>query len=150
MGDDTKPDCKESFLWGYQDQKGWTVEDHALRGANQWPKFLPELEHHAMAWYEYSHQLAAELMEGFAIGLGLKKDFFLRQTKRPLSRCSLVYYPEQPPELGEDQFGVGPHTDFGVLTVLCQDNVGGLQVQDINGDWIEAPPIEGKHDYKCW
>ena len=45
--------------------------------------------------------------------------------------------------MGENQFGVGPHTDFGVLTVLCQDNVGGLQVEDINGEWIEAPPIEG-------
>ena len=45
--------------------------------------------------------------------------------------------------MGDEQFGVGPHTDFGVLTVLCQDNVGGLQVKDINGDWIHAPPIEG-------
>jgi len=45
--------------------------------------------------------------------------------------------------LGEEQFGVGPHTDFGVLTVLCQDSVGGLQVEDINGDWVHAPPIEG-------
>ena len=51
--------------------------------------------------------------------------------------------PAQPEELGEEQFGVGPHTDFGVLTVLCQDSVGGLQVQDINGEWIHAPPIDG-------
>ena len=45
--------------------------------------------------------------------------------------------------MGDDQFGVGPHTDFGVLTVLCQDAVGGLQVEDLNGDWVHAPPIEG-------
>ena len=143
MDDDAKPDRKESFLWGYQDAQGMTVEDHPLRGANQWPAFLPQLENYAMEWFQHSHRLAAELMAGFAIGLGLKDDFFLRATERPLSRCSLVYYPDQPPELGKDQFGVGPHTDFGMLTVLCQDNVGGLQVQDHNGDWIEAPPIEG-------
>ena len=44
--------------------------------------------------------------------------------------------------MGEDQFGVGPHTDFGVLTVLSQDHIGGLQVLDLNGDWVHAPPIE--------
>ena len=94
MDDDAKPDRKESFLWGYQDKDGRTMEDHALRGANQWPEFLPQLEQHAMAWFEHSHRLAAELMAGFAIGLGLENDFFLRQTARPLSRCSLVYYPD--------------------------------------------------------
>ena len=45
--------------------------------------------------------------------------------------------------MGDDQYGVGPHTDFGVLTVLCQDDVGGLQVQDVNGEWIQAPPVPG-------
>ena len=60
-----------------------------------------------------------------------------------MSRAAYVYYPAQPSDMGEGQFGVGPHTDFGVLTVLCQDSVGGLQVEDVNGDWIQAPPIEG-------
>ena len=45
--------------------------------------------------------------------------------------------------MGDDQFGVSAHTDFGVLTVLCQDSVGGLQIQDSSGDWFHAPPIEG-------
>ena len=51
------------------------------------------------------------------------------------------YYPAQPDDAGSDQFGVGPHTDFGVLTVLAQDDVGGLEVQDASDTWIEAPPI---------
>ncbi|MBT7583744.1 MAG: isopenicillin N synthase family oxygenase, partial [Kordiimonadaceae bacterium] len=58
-------------------------------------------------------------------------------------RGSFVYYPAQDADMGEDQFGVGPHTDFGLLTVLCQDNVGGLQVETAKGEWIKAPPIEG-------
>tara|TARA_A100000164_G_C21245607_1_gene469004 strand:+ start:90 stop:476 length:387 start_codon:yes stop_codon:yes gene_type:complete len=45
--------------------------------------------------------------------------------------------------MGDKQFGVSAHTDFGVLTVLCQDSVGGLQIKDSSGDWFHAPPIEG-------
>ena len=143
MQDDAKADLKESFIWGFQDNDGQTPSDHALRGPNQWPKFLPQMEPVSMAYFKAAHEVAHHLMRGFALGLDLPEDFFLRSASQPLSRASYVYYPAQPPEAGEDQFGVGPHTDFGVLTVLCQDDVGGLQVQDVNGDWIEAPPVDG-------
>ena len=143
MQDDARADLKESFIWGYQDEDGNTPEDHALRGANRWPAFVPELQTNAMAYFHHAHDVARHLMRGFALGLDLEEDFFLKTCSRPLSRASFVYYPAQPEDMGDQQFGVGPHTDFGVLTVLCQDSVGGLQVQDVNGDWIHAPPIEG-------
>lgn len=143
MQDDAKADLKESFIWGYQDDRGVTPEDHALRGPNLWPEFLPDMQPKAMRYFDAAHEVAHHLMRGFAAGLGLEPEFFLRSCSRPLSRASFVYYPPQPEEMGSEQFGVGPHTDFGVLTVLCQDSTGGLQVKDINGDWIEAPPIEG-------
>ncbi len=143
MQDDAKADLKESFIWGFQDEEGKTPEDHPLRGQNRWPAFQPGLETAAMSYYDHVHAVAHQLMRGFALGLDLPVDFFLRSADKPLSRCSFVYYPPQDASAGADQFGVGPHTDFGVLTVLCQDNVGGLQVQDTNGEWIEAPPIPG-------
>lgn len=143
MQDDARADLKESFIWGYQDEHGNTPEDHALRGANRWPAFVPELQSDAMAYFHHAHDVARHLMRGFALGLDLDEGFFLKTCSRPLSRASFVYYPAQPEEMGDQQFGVGPHTDFGVLTVLCQDSVGGLQVEDVNGDWIHAPPIEG-------
>ena len=143
MHDDARPDLKESFIWGYQDEAGNTPEDHALRGANRWPDGVPDLQDHAMTYFHHAHDVAHVLMRGFALGLGLDEEFFLRTSARPLSRASFVYYPQQPESMGDTQFGVGPHTDFGVLTVLCQDNVGGLQVQDIHGDWVHAPPIDG-------
>jgi isopenicillin N synthase-like dioxygenase len=143
MQDDAKADLKESFIWGWQDAAGDAPEDHPLRGRNRWPDFQPGLQDAAMAYFEAAHGVAHHLMRGFALGLGLEPDFFLRSADRPLSRASFVYYPPQDASLGADQFGVGPHTDFGVLTVLCQDGVGGLQVQDLRGDWVQAPPIEG-------
>ncbi len=82
-------------------------------------------------------------MRAFAIGLGLPEDQLLRGHDRPMSRASMVYYPPQSGETADGRFGVGPHTDFGVLTVLCQDNTGGLEVQGLDGNWIEAPPIDG-------
>ena len=143
MKDDAKADLKESFIWGIEGDSHQLPLDHDLRGDNIWPNELPELRQKAMAYFQHAHQVAHHLMRGFALGLNLKEDFFLKTASRPLSRASFVYYPAQPADLGSSQFGVGPHTDFGVLTVLCQDSVGGLQVEDVNGDWLQAPPIEG-------
>ena len=142
MKDDAKADLKESFLWGYQDENGKSLEDHPLRGQNLWPSFLPSLQENCMDFFNQADLLAKDLLRGFAIAMNLNENFFLKNTSRPLSRASLVFYPSQPEKMGIDQFGVGPHTDFGTLTILCQDDVGGLQVQDINGEWFHAPPIQ--------
>jgi isopenicillin N synthase-like dioxygenase len=143
MQDDMQADLKESFLWGYQDDAGYSESDHELRGPNQWPDFVPDLQQSAMDYFSQADQVARHLMQGFALGLKLDKDFFLRSCERPLSRASAVYYPAQKENSEQQVFGVGPHTDFGVLTVLCQDDTGGLQVENLDGEWIEAPPIEG-------
>ena len=114
MQDDAKADLKESFIWGFQDAAGATPDDHPLRGGNNWPGFMPAMERDAMAYFHQAHDVAHHLMRGFALGLDLEPEFFLKSADAPLSRASFVYYPEQPPEAGADQFGVGPHTDFGV------------------------------------
>lgn len=140
MDDDAKADLKESFLWGFDNADR---ADHPLRGQNIWPANPANMQAVTMEYFKHAHDVAHHLMRGFALGLGLDQNFFLKTSDVPLSRGSYVYYPDQPAEMGEDQFGVGPHTDFGVLTVLAQDDVGGLQVENLDGQWIEAPPIEG-------
>ena len=143
MQDDARADLKESFIFGHEETDGSLPDDHPLRGPNRWPDNMPELRDAALRYFEAAHDVAHQLMRGFALGLDLDEDFFLKSTARPLSRASFVYYPPQPEEMGREQFGVGPHTDFGVLTVLAQDSVGGLQVQHANGEWIAAPPVPG-------
>lgn len=143
MHDGARADLKESFIWGYENESDLAHDAHPLRGANQWPQFVPHMRTMAMDYFKAVHEVAFHLMRGFAIGLGLDENFFLQSCSQPLSRASFVYYPAQSEHLGEQQFGVAPHTDFGVLTVLCQDSTGGLQVQDIHGDWIHAPPVDG-------
>lgn len=143
MEANTLPDYKESFIWGIEDASGQTPEDHALRGANRWPAALPGLRELARQFFDASDRLARDLLHGFALGLELEPNFFLRSCALPMSRAAFVYYPPQEIRPGVDQYGVAPHTDFGVLTVLCQDEVGGLQVQDAQGRWVDAPPIPG-------
>ncbi|MEO1102171.1 MAG: 2-oxoglutarate and iron-dependent oxygenase domain-containing protein [Pseudomonadota bacterium] len=143
MADDAPADLKESFIWGIEDDTGALPDDHPLRGGNLWPSFVPDMQAAAMAYFWHAHAVAHRLMEGFALGLGLPADRFLRTADKPLSRASFVYYPPQPKESAAPQLGVGAHTDFGVLTVLCQDATGGLEVRTVSGEWIAAPPIAG-------
>ena len=148
MDDDVAADLKESFVWGLE-----TVpDDHPLRGANRWPEAMPALRETATAWFDAADALARDLLRGFAIGLGRPEDTFLRRASKPLSRASFVWYPPQEDARGGgasrdgaagERFGVAPHTDFGVLTVLAQDDVGGLEVERADKTWIEAPPIDG-------
>lgn len=142
MADGVKPDLKESFVWGLERADGSLPDGHPLRGPNQWPTEPAELHAASTAYFEAAHGVAHHLMRGFARGLSLPDSFFLKTAGNPLSRASYVYYPPQS-AADTDRFGVGPHTDFGVLTVLCQDQVGGLEVRDVNGEWLQAPPIEG-------
>ncbi len=142
MQDDAKADLKESFVWGYQDENGVTPCDHELRGPNQWPDFVPDMEQDAVDYFYHADKVARHLLTGFALGLNLDRKFFLRNCQMPLSRASFVFYPSQRSTPDQSLFGVGSHTDFGVVTVLCQDDVGGLQVESLDGEWIEAPPIK--------
>ena len=143
MGDKAKPDLKESYVWGYQYEYGSLPDSHQLRGVNKWPDFLPSLKRNAINYFESVSELAKDLLTCFALGLNLDEEFFIRSCSAPLSRASLVYYPNQPKETEEKQFGVSEHTDFGLLTILCQDSVGGLQIKGLDGEWFYAPPIEG-------
>jgi len=143
MADDVPADLKESFIWGRWDERGASVPDHSLRGPNQWPdQHLPDLRARANDWFESASQLARCLLRGLALSLHLDPDIFLLSSDRPLSRASFVYYPPQKTVAGAQQFGVGPHTDFGLLTVLSQDEVGGLHVKNVDGQWIHAHPIK--------
>lgn len=137
-----KMDLKESFVWGWEGELA-APNPYPLPAPNQWPDFMPSLRESLMPFFSAAEATAQAVLSGFARGLDLEPDFFHRHGERPISRASITYYPPQTPDLGQEQFGVAPHTDYGCLTVLCQDDVGGLQVQTLDGQWIAAPPIEG-------
>jgi isopenicillin N synthase-like dioxygenase len=92
-------------------------------------------------YFERTSDCAKRLLQAFAASLGQPHDFFTQSVAKPITRCSAVYYPPQPPDAGADQFGVAPHTDYGLLTLVHQDPVGGLQVRTRDGQWVLAHPI---------
>ena len=144
MYDTARIDLKESFVWGGevgpQDAAGGA--EQKMRGPNQWPDAVPEMRATLNEYFDAANECGRVLFRGFAASLGLDLDHFSRRFDRPITRGALVFYPPQPPDLGEDQFGVAPHTDYGCLTLVCQDPIGGLQVQDRSGEWVIAQPIE--------
>jgi polar amino acid transport system ATP-binding protein len=79
-----------------------------------------------------------------ALSLALPSDYFAaRYTAEPLILFRLFNYPSRAVPAGNGaQWGVGEHSDYGLLTILLQDDVGGLQVKTPAG-WIDAPPIPG-------
>jgi isopenicillin N synthase-like dioxygenase len=143
-----RPDWKEGLYLGTE-----LPATHPLvqaktpvHGPNLFPD-LPDLADFratVLAYMAAVTRLGHRLMEGIALSLGLPAAYFAeRYTADPLILFRLFNYPSQPVPEGLDvQWGVGEHTDYGLLTVLHQDHIGGLAVHTPGG-WIDAPPIAG-------
>ncbi|MER7834196.1 2-oxoglutarate and iron-dependent oxygenase domain-containing protein [Streptomyces sp. NPDC095602] len=112
-----------------------------LEGPNQWPAALPELRTAVLDWQDRLAAVAHRLLRELLTALGAPADFFDDAfAERPHLHTKLVRYPGSAPE-GDGQ-GVGAHKDYGFLTLLLQDEVGGLQVRSGDG-YLDVPPRPG-------
>ncbi|MBM3599582.1 MAG: isopenicillin N synthase family oxygenase [Alphaproteobacteria bacterium] len=145
MYDKARIDLKESYIWGLElgEDDPDVRAGRKLMGPNQWPADMPEFRAALTDYYEAMLACGNRLLLGMAASLDLPLDFFTSRFRKPLARGSLVYYPPQPPDMGSEQFGVAPHTDYGGITFVWQDQVGGLQVKGRSGEWVTAHPIPG-------
>jgi isopenicillin N synthase-like dioxygenase len=87
--------------------------------------------------------LATPLMQGIALALGQRRDFFDDLHRDPMSVLKLNHYPPQEIMDETEIIGVGGHCDGGSFTILWQDSLGGLEVRNKSGDWVGVPPIDG-------
>ncbi len=145
LGRQYKADLKESFNFAFPfaaDDPD-VVAGKPLIGVNQWPQGEEVWRGVLEDYYRTLFEVGQRVLEGFAIALEAPRTYFRDLYKRPLVRTRLLHYPPQPEGSGEDQFGAAPHTDWGCMTLLWQDQVGGLQVRNRAGQWIDAPYIEG-------
>lgn len=140
-------DLKEGIYFGNE-----LSSDHPLvargtpmHGANLFPD-IPGFKDTVLSYMEAVAQLGHQVMELLSLSLDLDREYFAKNyTKDPLLLFRIFHYPPDP-NPNPVQWGVGEHTDYGLLTLLRQDTVGGLEVKS-KGRWLKAPPV--KNSFVC-
>lgn len=118
------------------------VAGRGFRAVNQWPD-LPGFRTVMLEYFAACQALGLLLHRAFALDLGLPAGFFDDKLDRPMAVLRLLHYPPAPERAEAGQMGAGAHTDYGCVTLLATDGVGGLQVRTRAGDWLDAPHVPG-------
>lgn len=149
-----RPDLKEGIYFGAElDEEHPLVKAGApLHGRNLFPRDMPGFRETVLEYMDAMTRLGRSLTAGIALSLGLEPTYFDdRYTADPLILFRIFHYPAQPTASDNalnnasgdaEMWGVGEHTDYGLLTILRQDDSGGLEIKS-RGRWIEAPPLAG-------
>jgi isopenicillin N synthase-like dioxygenase len=139
------PDLKESFelaldlpLDDPDVEKG-----RLLHGPNRWPVSHPWLRAVAEPYFHATMELGRRLLGIFAVSLDLDREYFEQFCNKPMMHMRLFHYWPQPVTDSDLLFGVRPHSDLGMLTILNQDPIGGLELRKRDGEWVGAPHIPG-------
>lgn len=134
LGAATRPNQSASFLVM---QEGAADSSRYLDGPNQWPK-LDGFRAAIDDYTEAAGLVAGTVLERICAAFELEDR--LSAFANPTTWTRLLHYPAGPADAG---FGSAPHTDFGAITLVCQDGTDGLQVRSRSGDWIDARPPRG-------
>ena len=140
----TRPNLSESLMLMHElpPDDPDLLAGKPLQGPNQWPDWLPGFRPPVEAFIGQVDRLARYIIQLIAISLDLPARSLDHHFDKPTTFLRMLHYPPQVVNDAE-QFGSAPHTDYGIITVLAQDNSGGLQVRPRgHTGWIDAPPIE--------
>jgi len=139
------PDLKEGFQFHRERdaQSLGQASEGAYRGANRWPDGIPGFRQQMLDYQARIVGLGRHLMHVVALSLDLDEDFFAVNPDELMCSVRLLHYPPQPKDAAVNQLGAGAHTDWGCITMLLQDDCGGLEVQHASGEWIRATPMSG-------
>ena len=138
----TKPNDSESFMLMHEVPEDDPRFGRPLDGPNQWPDlagFRPAAEAYDRAMLAFCQRFLRPL----ALALSLPVDWFAPYFDQPTTFLRLLHYPPRTADAAADAFGSAPHTDYGFVTVLAQDDRGGLEVRRRDGTWLAAEPIPG-------
>jgi len=146
LGEAVKPNQSAAFILGHEVSE--TDPDFKaginLAGPNQWPseELLPEFKTTLLHYRENLTALIKNLIRVFSLSFGQSYYAMDKYFTQPTTFLRLQYYPQQPDMIPEHQYGIAPHTDYGFLTLLAQDMLGGLQVKQRDGTWLDVAPLK--------
>ena len=132
----------ESFFIRHEIDESDPDFGQPVQGPNQWPRELPGFRQTVLAYHDALRELMTALLPAYAFAMGQDADSFRSLFAPPSTILRMLHYPphDSPREVGV--FGIAPHTDFGFITVLAQDDVGGLEFRPHGGDWTPVPVVE--------
>ncbi|GAB3478271.1 isopenicillin N synthase family dioxygenase [Marinomonas epiphytica] len=110
-----------------------------MYGPNQNPSDPATLEV-LQEYYVQAFKVAQQLLTAMAQALSLEADFFTRCFTDHVTVLRMIHYPPRPAQ--DHDNGAGAHTDYGCVTLLLQDQIGGLQVKNRDEEWVDATPIK--------
>lgn len=142
------PDLKESFYVGREipEDDPRVKAGRFNTGPNQWPSGLPAFREVMEEYFDAAYQLGETLVRALALSLDMPETYFGDYLHDAAATLRLLHYPPQPANPLPGEKGCGEHTDFGGITLLLQDAMGGLQVRDAQAQrWIDAPPVPGTY-----
>jgi isopenicillin N synthase-like dioxygenase len=138
---DQKPDATEGFELGYESQDGTAPTiDSPVFAPNRWPD-MAEFRDPVVAYYRAVLALGVRLLRAYALHFGLPERHFDALFTMPVADMRLAHYPDSAAVRAVSDFGTGAHTDHGILTLLWQDNCGGLEVCLGDETWLPVPPV---------
>ncbi|MFF4185191.1 isopenicillin N synthase family dioxygenase [Streptomyces sp. NPDC001691] len=141
-GTETPPDLKESLSFAAERPTGDAAVDAEWFAPNTWPAEVPALKPLLDDYLARMKTLSDRLLGLLAVALGRPEDFFTRHTGHPTWGFNINWYPgtDTVGAARPGQFRIGPHTDFGTVTVLDREHgKGGLQVFSDRHGWQDAP-----------
>lgn len=110
-----------------------------LHGPNQWPE-QEGFEAAMTACYAAFEGLSRQLMQAFALALGLPDTHFEPVLSLPMATLGPLRYPPHPSDTDPAAaISAGAHTDFGCLSLLAQADVDGLEIALPDGRWLAVP-----------
>ena len=114
-----------------------------LHGKIPWPSAMPDLEPRMMASYHKVDALGYELLKLFELSLGMEEGTLRAYFQKDMNSLRLLHYPPQRPDEEGVHLGARAHTDTNAFTILAQDDNGGLEIKNLDGEWVAVPPLPG-------